>query len=170
MANKYEIITKREFSAPAAVRFVWVKQYTIVKRGAKKFAVVRFSNNFDAPLEEIYFTLEQIDAAGKPIDIPENEYSLCIGLNSGVSFEKEFAICEECDAIVIKVQKIRAGNQEYRLENGQVEVATNDEPTTAEAPSFNPTPGKQYWKLFAVSLIAAIIILGINLLLAILQG
>ena len=74
MANKYEIITKREFSAPTAVRFVWVKQYTIIKRGSKRFAIVRFSNDFDAPLEEIYFTLEQIDAAGKPIDIPENEY------------------------------------------------------------------------------------------------
>ncbi len=169
MANKYEIITKREYSAPESVGFVWLKQYTIIKRGTKKFAIIRFFNGFEAPLERIHFTIEQIDSLGSIIEIPENEYSLCVGLDSGISFEKEIPIKEECEAVIINIQKAKAGGKEYYLENGQIKISTEEDPDEANAPAnvlIDSAYGEQFWKLFAISTIAAIVILGINLLLA----
>ena len=173
MTKKYEILSKREYAAPNSVRYVWLKEYTLIKRGEKKFAVIRFSNDLDIPLERIFFTLEQIDSNGELIDIPEDAYSLRVELDAGISFEKEFAISKDCATIAVKIQKIRAGGKEYCLENNQMTIVTNDELTQANVLAAIPGSFNQkrtYWKLIGVSVIAAIIVLGINILFALFQS
>ncbi len=173
MADKYEIISKREYTDHTPVGFVGIKQYTLIKRADKRFIIIRFSNDLGARIDRLFFTLEQIDANGRAIELSESEYTVRVGLDAGISFEKELAVDEKCVAVTVQINKVSSCGKEYCLENGKIAIVTDTDAVKNDiSPQSLIKPSKKkgiYWKLILISVAAIIIILGINLLFAILQ-
>ncbi len=174
MTEKYEIILKKEYKRPNTDRYVWVEQYTIIKRGGQRYAVIKFSSDMDVRIDKLFFTLEQINSNGRAILCGE-EYAVSVGLDAGISFEKEIAVDENCVAVKLRVDKVRSCGNEYTLKDGQITVITNvDSMKNANiSPELlipkNEEKGSGQWKLTAISVATIAVLLIINLIVALLH-
>ncbi len=174
MTEKNEIILKREYTRPNTDGYVWVKQYTIIKRGRQRYAVIRFSSDMDVRIDKLFFTLEQINSNGNAI-LGGVEYAVNVGLDAGIAFEKEIAVDENCVAVKLRVDKVRSCGNEYTLKDGQITVITNvDSMKNANISSDLLIPksdekGSGQWKLTAISVAAIAVLLIINLIVALLH-
>ncbi len=176
MNEKYEIISKKEYAKPIIPGYVWLQQYMLIRRGEKKYAVLRFSNDLGTRIDKLFFTLEQIDSNGRTITVSEREHVVCVGLEVGVAFEKELAVDRECVAIRLCVDKVHARGNEYSLQNGALQaVADIDAIKRSEIPTELLIPKSKSgrggrWKLIAIALAAVMTVLEMNLFLVLLQA
>ncbi len=175
MTQIYEIILKREYTSPNTDRYVWLKQYTIIKRNGHRYAIIRFSNDMGVRIDRIFFTLSQLDSNGEVITSAANEHAINVGLDAGISFEKEIPVDEDCVAIQLQISKVRSCGNEYILNDGQITVVTNIDslkhkdisPELLIPKDENKEGGR--FKMIAISISAIAVALIINFLVALLH-
>ncbi len=175
MTKKYEIILKKEYTKPSIDGYVWLKQYTIIKRDGQRYAIVRFSNDMGVRIDRLFFALDQLDSNGRVIASRGDKYALDVGLDAGISFEKEIAVDENCVAVKLRVDKVRSCGNEYSLNDGQITVVSNIDSIKNEdiSPELlipkNEEKSSSQWKLTAISIAAIAVALMINFLVALLH-
>ena len=175
MAETYEMISRKEYTEPTPVGYVGLKQYTLIQRGQKRFVIIRFFNDLGVRIDKLFFTLEQIGSDGRVLEPLGGELEVCVGLDAGISFEKELEVDAQCVAVKVLVSKVRSCGDEYFLKNGQIEVVTDadamkklDISSKLLIPK-NKKKRKDRWKLTVIAVAAAMTVFVINLLVAFLN-
>ncbi|MBQ7336616.1 MAG: hypothetical protein IJW92_09120 [Clostridia bacterium] len=175
MTEKYEMISKKEYTKPNPAGYVWLKQYILIKRGEKRFVKLRFLNDLGVRIDRLFFTVEQIGPNGSLLETTGSEHTVYVGLDAGISFEKELAVDDQCVAVAVRVDKVRSNGNEYSLENGQI-TAVMDADSMKHAdisPEFliqkDQKKGRDRRKLTVVAAAAILTVLIINLLIAFLH-
>lgn len=175
MIKKYELLTKKEYRAPASCKYVWLQQYTLVKRGRQRSVILRFANDLGERIDKLTFTLVQLDASGAAIHSTPQQFAILVGLDSGISFEKEISVANNCVDIAIEVTKVRSCGNEYYQHNGEITVLTNADATENESISSKLLiPSKKIEKSgkgmrIAIALLGFVLVLAVNALIAILN-
>ena len=96
MATNNQIISKGIYNLPQTVGYVAVKQFIFTRIMDKKHLMLRFSNDLSVAINEIDFTVVQIDAEGNSVGTIKVKHKCKV--NSGESFapDKAFAVDEKC--------------------------------------------------------------------------
>ena len=176
MTAKNEIISKIEYDKPAFGGYAWVKQYSLVRRGEEKYVVLRFFNDLGRRIDKLFFTLEQINAQGKLLDVPEQKHVACVGLRPDDAFEWEIAVDRECVAVRVRIDKVHACGDEYSLQNeGATESATPATVRRSSIPSEfliseDRSRSGRKWALAAIAFAAVATITLMSLLFAFFNG
>lgn len=175
MTKKYEIILKKQYDDHSAIKSVGIEQYTLIRRGDDRAAIVRFFNNLGVRIDRLFFTLEQFDNNGNRIEVPENDFVINVCLDAGIPFEKEISTDKNCVAIQVCINKIRSGRDEYVFQNDKITVFKNvDSLKNLDIPqklliSKKEKKGNRHGKLILIALVSVVALLIINILIALLH-
>ena len=99
---------------------VSVKNYIFLRNNNKKYLLIRYANELDHTVHEMYMTLVQLDAAGKTITNTKLQYK-DLQFLPGSTFAENAGILvdEKCTDFRVIIQKVISGQYEYSTYAGE---------------------------------------------------
>ena len=128
MQNDALMLSKGFYQYAQLSQFITVKNYIFVRQNGKKCLLLRFYNDMDYTVDAIYFTIVQMDAAGKEL---ERTSIACerLSFRSGSNHTLKNAIVVEelCNDFKIVFDEVHAGRYSYVVKDGKAVAYFNAE-------------------------------------------
>jgi uncharacterized protein YuzE len=116
MSGMYHQTIKGIYQYPQLGDFISLKNYIFLWQGDKRCLLLRFVNNFEYEINELEYTITQIDAKGKVIGISTvNHANTLIRPGSVYTPNKALVADEACVDFRININKVRSGEYTYRV-------------------------------------------------------
>jgi len=101
--------------------FISVRNYIFTWQNEKRCLLLRFVNNFDQEINELDFTITQLDVNGKPIkSVSVNHKKLNIKPGALYVPNKGILVEDGCADFKIAFDKVRSGDYTYRVVDRQL--------------------------------------------------
>lgn len=123
MTSGQQYISKGFYKYPQISDFVSVKEFIFVRVRGKKCLMLRFSNELGYVVNEMSFTLVQLDAAGNVLEKTKVDYSNLSFVPGTVYVTSEAVIVNEyCTDFRIQFTTLISENYKYTVRNGRYTI------------------------------------------------
>ena len=120
MKKDLQMLSKGFYQYAQLDRFVMAKNYMFLRNKGKKFLLIRFYNDMDYRVEEMTFTIYQLDASGKMLD---SSKVTCdhIFFRPGCYYTMEEAVMvhELCNDVRVVFNEVVSDQYVYRPKDGR---------------------------------------------------
>lgn len=133
MTSNQQFLSKGFYQYAQSGNPVLVKDYIFTRQEGKKCLLVRFSNDLEYTVDEMEFTVVQMDAAGKILKNTRVEY-VQMQLEPGTTYVHNAGIVVDdfCTDFRIVLKKVKSGQYVYEAHKGQMTVRYIRKPTAIE--------------------------------------
>ncbi len=121
MADVYHQTIKGIYQYPQMNDFISVRNYIFTWHKEKRCLLLRFINNFDQEINELEFTITQLDVHGKVIkSVPVKHKKLTIMPGALYTPGRAILVEDGCADFKISFDKVRSGEYTYRVVEQQL--------------------------------------------------
>ena len=136
MSYEQNMLSKGVYSNTQLRDFVSVKNYIFLRHDGKKCLLLRFSNDSEAAIDAMSYTVTQMDMKGTVLEktrVSEQTHGFLPG--NVHAAEKALVVREDCHDFRVSFHEARSGRYLYTVRNGRITVTyLRREPKAAEIP------------------------------------